>query len=286
MVNNNLSLLSVFLIIFLTISCTEKSVECNERSLRSISFDFESSLGDWVTLGGNIEARYAEAEISSEVAKSGINSVKFSVSPDSYVNKGVRAELTFDQMIEPGDETFYEYSLFIPADYQDVKSLNADNGKPNWQIFGQWHDQPDECIGESWDDFPGNSPPIALYYSYLTKSDPEYLKILSGPEFYDIYGSDSTWNDVSIMALEYGGRTIALQRIDKGEWIDFKFHIKWSRNNNGFIQAWVNDNAFTDGRVFGSNMLNNASHYFKFGLYRNPTIPYANVVYYDDVAIY
>lgn len=101
-----------------------------------------------------------------------------------------------------------------------------------------------------------------------------------------MYGFDPSWDEVSIFALVYGGETIALTAVQKDEWIRLKYHIKWSLEGDGFMQAWINEEPFTDGRVLGSNMLNKASHYFKFGLYRNPTIPFTNSIYYDSVEIY
>lgn len=282
-----LNTLAGFLFIISIYSCIESSVECDERELRSVSFGFESSLEDWINLGGNIEAKHAsDIEISADIFKQGSKSVKFTVSPASNINNGNRAELTFDQMIESGDETFYEYNLFIPTDYWDVSSLRADDGKPNWQILGQWHDQPDECLGETWEDIADHSPPIALYYNFLTLSDNEYTNLLSDPDFTEIFGMDPNWNDISTIALEYSGSVIAIHEIKKGEWVRLKFNIKWSEDSDGFIQAWIGQNAFTNGKITGSNMLNNASHYFKFGFYRNPTSPFTNKVYYDDLEIY
>jgi len=51
--------------------------------------------------------------MSNDVALSVPKFAKFMVSPDSYLNEGVRSELNFDQQIEEGDETFYEYSIYI-----------------------------------------------------------------------------------------------------------------------------------------------------------------------------
>jgi len=127
---------------------------------------------------------------------------------------------------------------------------------------------------------------MALYYNYLTKTDHTYLAILSNPEIINIYGLDTTWNEVSVISIEYGGKTIAMAKVNKGEWISLKYHTKWSQKSDGFIQSWVNNKNFTDGVVSGSNMLNKASHYFKFGLYRNPNIPFTNSIYYDNLVIY
>ena len=260
------------------ISCKGgEEVECPERELQQIQFDFELELQDWVDLGGTVEMKNAgDVQITSDSFYSGSKAAKFTVSPDSYVNNGNRAELAFDQQIKEGEVTTYEYSVLIPSDYQDVNSLKAEDGKPNWQVLGQWHDQPDICLGETWNDLGSNSPPIAIYYSYLTKEDPEYLKILSGSEISEIYGADPNWDNVSVLTLDYGGKTIAISQIEKGTWYRLKFDIKWSQGDDGHIQVWINDEPFSDGLVSGSNMHNAASHYFKFGLYRNPTIPYTN----------
>lgn len=277
-------LVSLFL---LFLSCKNRNCDCPERNLRSISFGFESSLDDWLDLGGDIEVRdSSNIRLSSEKYYNGNKSVQFIISHDSYVNGGVRGEMSFDQMIEAGDETFYEYSFLIPTDYQDVSSLKAADGRNNWQILGQWHDQPDECLCEDWSSYQGNSPPIAIYYVFLDKSDSEYLKLLSNQDALSIFGMDTTWDKVAAISLEYYGKSIAIHNIEKGEWISLKFHIKWSLDDNGFIQVWKNQQPFTNGRIYGKNMLNNASHYFKFGLYRHPDIPFTNSIYYDKIEIY
>ena len=260
---------------------------CRDKPLGDMLFEFETNLEDWLALGGSGEAFQAtDIQISDDTAFTGLQSVKFTVSPESYVNGGNRAELTFDQGIEAGDETHYAYSLFIPHDYQDVASIEAADGAPNWQVVGQWHDQPDVCIGETWDDLAGNSPPIALYYLFLNKEDPAYGQLLTDPTIGDIFGVDTTWDQQSVLSLVYGNRTIAITPIEKGQWYRLNFDIKWSKEDDGFIEATINNQALTDGRVMGPNMLNLASHYFKFGLYRNPTIPYTNSLYYDEIAIY
>lgn len=278
-------ILTVFVLCFS--SCkSDKEVDCYEKELRAISFGFETSLNEWAALGGSGEmANETDIQITSDVAHAGSQSVKFAVSPESYVNSGVRAELTFDPRIREGDEIFWEYSVFIPVDYQDV-SLFDSTGTSNWQLMGQWHDQPDECNGQTWNTLPAQSPPIGIYYSFLSQSDPSYAELLSDAIQNNIFGVDSTWDEVSFLSLVYNNETIAIQKINKGEWNHLRFHTKWSTNNDGFIQGWINDTPFSNGLVNGKNMWNKASHYFKFGLYRNPTIPFTNEIYYDEVKIY
>lgn len=269
-------------------SCKKNDAEstCYEKELLSINFDFESTLEDWVNLGGSGDRKFeSDIEITNDHSSSGNSSVKFSVSQASYVNNGVRAELTFDQQIEEGDQTIYEYSFFIPNSYQDVWLKDA-YGQPNWQVIGQWHDQPDECIGETWNNYQGNSPPIAIYYNYFDQNDPSFQETMEDAISQNIFGLDTSWNQISTISLIYGGEPIAITQIEKGEWNRLKFRINWSTSNSGNIEAWINNSSFTNGIVYGKNMINKASHYFKFGLYRNPNITYTNTLYFDDINIY
>lgn len=281
-----LSTVLIISVLFFTSCKKDKNNDCYEKEVKHISFGFETALEDWVSLGGSGErANETDIEISSDTAYDGSKSVKFTVSPSSIVNSGVRSELTFDPNIQEGDELFWEYSVFIPADYQDVNLYDSSN-KVNWQLLGQWHDQPDACIGQTWSTLPSQSPPIGVYYSFLSNTDPSYNTLLQEAIDNNIYGIDSTWNNVSVLNLVYNNESIAIHKINKGEWVHLKFHTKWSTNNDGFIQGWINGDPFTDGLVHGKNMWNKASHYFKFGLYRNPTIPYTNKIYYDEIKIY
>lgn len=275
-------------IILLMGSCEkEERVDCYDKNLRSIEFGFESSIEKWITKGGSGERKFdSDIQISNEIPGNSKHSVKFTVSPDSYINSGNRAELTFDQQVEEGDETFYEYSLFIPHNYPDVNSMKDSEGIPNWQIMGQWHDQPDVCMDETWETHESRSPPIAVYYNYLLKTDPAFTDLLSDQETHKMHGVDTTWNEISTISLMYYNKLIAISDISNGKWLRLKFHIKWSTNNDGFIQAWINNHEWTNNKVYGRNMLNKASHYFKFGLYRNPSIPFTQIVYYDDIRIF
>jgi len=283
--------LPIFLILIMGlvfISCKDKCDDVDKPEKRSIEFGFETELDDWETLGGGGE-RYQDSdiEISSEIASEGTKSCKFTVTPDSYVNGGSRAELSFDQYAYEGDESWYQWSFFIPSDYSDVL-LEAEDGSPNWQALGQWHQQPVTCAGEDWDNFEGAglSPPVAVYYNYFTTDDPTYVEALNDPEITSLYGFDSQWNNVSAITISVGLESVAISQIRKGEWINMKFHILWSETENGYVEVWKNDTLITDGKVYKANMLNRASHYFKFGLYRNYRINNTQVVFYDDVKVW
>lgn len=110
----------------------DQVVDCTTKELRTLRFGFETNLGEWEALGGKIEVKdSSNITMSNDIALSGTKSAKFIVSPDSYLNGGVRSELSFDQQIEEGVETFYEYSIYIPTDYLDAPGLRASDGPPN-----------------------------------------------------------------------------------------------------------------------------------------------------------
>ncbi len=272
----------------LLLHCNDRVTHNDEPDIRSISFGFETTLQAWKDLGGGGErAHDSDIVITSHLSAEGERSCRFRVSPVSNVNGGTRAELTFDQHAVEGDTSRYRWSVFIPHNYPDVP-LKDSTGAPNWQIMGQWHQQPVFLDGEDWDNYSakGASPPIALYYNYFTKADPHYRAVRTDTAFTSIHGFDTAWNNVSTFTVSYAEEPVAVFIIDKGEWIELRFQIVWSQGSNGEMCVWKNDTVVTPGWVNGANMYNRASHYFKFGLYRNPHIDTVQHLYYDDIRIW
>ena len=179
-------------------------------------------------------------------------------------------------------------SFFIPDDWPRLP-LRAANRTPNWQVIGQWHQQPRSWLGESWDDaFPGagESPPIAFVYLYLDPNDPDYKRTLHDPRWNDIPGWDpNATGDYLMLTCGTPPLPIALHRLKRAHWNHIKIHIRWSQHNDGFVEAWLNNQPLMPGKHHGPNMWNEASHYFKFGLYRNPLITEKQIIYYDDLVI-
>ncbi|MGK7397372.1 MAG: heparin lyase I family protein [Candidatus Cyclobacteriaceae bacterium M3_2C_046] len=289
-----IQLTRLFLVIiplFCGLSCNNNSsVDPKPTELATVSFDFESSLDQWIDLGGSGERKFdSDIIITDELSPGQNQAVKFTVTPESVVGKGNRAELTFDQQAVEGQESWYEWWFFLPDSYQDV-ALEDAAGAPNWQVIGQWHQQPDFARGETWDNYPdaGKSVPIAFNYYYFSQKDPSYQALLQDPQIAQLHGFNTGWDEVSAIGLSYGDPpvSIAIHQISKNTWYKLKVHIRWSEQKDGFIQAWIDEQEFTDGRYFGLNMLNSQSHYFKFGLYRNPNIPYTNSIFYDDIRIW
>ncbi len=269
-------------------SCRDGCANIIPPDKLSIDYGFEAEITGWSDLGGSGE-RYQDSDIcsSSDYASEGSNSCKITVTPESYCNGGSRAELVFDQNAYEGYETWNQWSIYIPLDYPDA-SLEADDGTPNWQILGQWHQQPVVCQGEDWLNFTGQgaSPPVSLNYDFISSTDPVFQEITSSGIYNDVYGFDSSWDNVSVLTVSVMNKPVAFSRIEKGEWIKIKFHILWSQSDNGYVEVWKNNNLITDGKHYSCNMLNRESHYFKFGLYRNYRINNTQIIYVDDVKIW
>lgn len=268
--------------------CQPKEVEISCEA-NQVNFDFENSLQHWVDTGGSGESAF-ENDItqSKEFAANGEHSVKFTVSPESYVANGNRAELTYDDGAVAGEEKWYSWKILIPSNYPDTPMRDAEF-EPNWQLMGQWHQQPVVQDGETWENFTGQgeSPSVGINYYYLAANDSDYQNLKKDEKMLAVPGFDPSWDDVSVFFLTYGTPPVpvAITQIEKGQWIDVLVNIHWSEGEEGYIRTWINGEEITDGKTYGPNMWNRASHYFKFGLYKNPDIPHTNIVYYDDVKI-
>lgn len=70
-------------------------------------------------------------------------------------------------------------------------------------------------------------------------------------------------------------------RFELGKWHDFVFHVKWSPDNDGFIQAWNDGEKIVDFKGSTENQ-DEVGPVFKFGLYRDDS-PKAYVAYFSDV---
>jgi hypothetical protein len=272
----------------LLLACLPKApaAESSREAKGETHFDFEGALEDWIALGGSGEAAHEEdITLSTEHARRGRSAVRFRVSPSSRVARGTRAELTFDAGQQEGETGRYAWSLLLPHDYPDVW-MEDEEGAPNWQVMGQWHQQPDPGGGESWDRYPGRgeSPPVAFTYYRLDEADPNYRALREDPRMPAVHGYDPAWRDESVLMLTYGTPPlpVAVRAISKGAWIEVEIEIHWSTRSDGWVEAWIDGEPLTEGRVQGPNMWNPHPHYLKLGLYRNPDIAVEQVVYYDS----
>lgn len=257
--------ISLFPFMVAAFAIVQTQIEANETQWQPItSFVGDFERGDWSGWGVREAAREDSLQIVTDPVRGGRYAAQFTVRPGDYISNGNRAEISYDNRDFPGSEGWYAWSFFVPSDYTETE------WKPKlWQCIGQWHDQPNKEAGETWKDFPGHSPSIAVYYTFK--------------------------NGVSAIELWYGSyqkgdiqKIIANAPIEKGRWNDLAFHIGWSPKDDGFIEAFLNGQPWTlpdekEHKFFGANMWNAYPHYLKIGLYRHKEFTTTNWVYFDEV---
>jgi hypothetical protein len=140
----------------------------------------------------------------------------------------------------------YSFSIFLPPDFPVVSTR---------LVIAQWKQ---DC--ES-DDCNPDNPVIALRYA----SGEFFVTLQVGPNLTVLYSQKE-----SIL----------------NQWQDFKFHIRFSRNHNGGVKAWLNGKQIIDfdgvtaySKTFGYDYPGN--FYFKVGLYRD-TMPQPMTIFIDD----
>lgn len=207
--------------------------------------------------------------LSPVESRLGTSAINMTVAPDDTVAKKNRSEFKIFNHDPLGTEVWYGWSMKIPSDFIEETA--------GFQVMGQFHDYPDTINGETWASYPGRSPTISFNY-----------------------GSDGT---NSKLLFKYGCDTIQLNThinktiidtilINKGEWNDFIFHIRWGLGSSGYVEAWHNGNHITPYNVdsgnykfYGPNRYNTVPTYLKLGIYRNWGFTSTNSVHYDEIRI-
>ncbi len=231
-------------------------IENDDFSLLSTDFETQDIFPPWEK-----QCNPESFSIVTENPRKGNQCAMFSIDSSEYWTspysgfKCARSEIQIFKVAPAQKEVYYGWSVKIPLDYIESS---------DWQVIGQFHDQPDVENGETWDNYPANSPPVSLTYKNgkvgLTVNIP--------------YGK--------------GSEVISERSITKGQWTDVILRIYWSTNANGYIEAWINDVPMTDNtgtitRYIFRNLYNNSGNYLKIGLYRSNEIKSKNVVYFDEI---
>ncbi len=212
----------------------------------------------------------------SQPAQGTDQALQLTVRGDQVINKGNRAEVSFTDSDPLCQQAWTRWHFMIPTDFVDAPADQL-----RWQIIAQWHDQPDTSLGQSWENYPGNSPMLALSYGTYAA---EHQKKL------DEVGIEIVFQPGDpIVTLIYGvgdaSKLVGVARLSKGQWYEVTAHTYFSLGEDGFAGFWLNGEALVnsaDGYARGRNMFNRAPAYLKMGIYRNPELKDDNSIYLDE----
>ncbi|MBN2755211.1 MAG: heparin lyase I family protein [Candidatus Goldbacteria bacterium] len=260
------NLLALILVLFMT-SCKSPSVNINEPGtqpydygeLALLNLDFNSqTYSPWE---GQYTADGVNFSYDETGAYEGSHCGKFKIGADGDLwtspNTGLQSARSELQLFNtaPSDTELY-YSWYIRLDSSYTES-------DNWQVIGQFHDQPDPALGETWSTYPAHSPPLAYKYR-------------NGNLIISVY----SWDTNSVM-------DIASVPLSKGVWHRIKTRVFWSTESTGFVEVWLDgvpiESASAITRYTAKNCFNNAGNYIKIGLYRSNNITTEGIVYYDNI---
>lgn len=128
------------------------------------------------------------------------------------VNKGINTP-----------DYWYGFSLYIPSPHSRLQVRNLNN---LWQIFFQIHARP---IDDNWSTYIGLSPPLALEIDPITD--------FTGDILVKIRGTNKPYpqnrNDLTTLIKP-------IFKYQTDQWIDFVVQGRFTSDNNGFINIWVN----------------------------------------------
>jgi hypothetical protein len=198
-------------------------------------------------------------ELQSRIVRNGHGAVKISVHSNDKFEAGIngnsdseRAELMEARTLVSKDDDAdeYSFSIFFPPDFPIV---------PTRLVVAQWKQYCPESIPICSD----GSPVLAIRY---------------------IGGVLRITQD-----LEKKFIVLYQQKTDlRNRWLDFKFHVRFSPNQNGRVKVWLDAKQLVDFKGITANSENsatgypNAGHfYFKMGLYRN-VMAEPMAIYFDE----
>lgn len=178
----------------------------------------------------------------------------------SKVHGGIRAEISVGYPFQQGETVRYSWRFMLPNDFI------SDAPKNRWWIIGQWHDQPDKKVGETWEKFRSLSPPVLLGLGEL---DGKLAISLS-------YGPTNE---------KLKPRVVGPIFLERGKWHTITFVIRWSQGPDGKALVFLDDHSKPAMTAVGPNMNNDYEHYLKLGMYRHPDIATDSWIYVDDLEI-
>jgi len=210
---------------------------------------------------GFFEQSYAlpRATIVNTVARDGGTSLRLHTEPgDANVagsGTSERDDLSLGQIYGEGMEQWWAHSVLLPDDYDvPVRPTDADW---NWTVLFDFHHT--GSTGQAnfmvvvENDLPGSAALLRLRgFGGATVND-------------GAYGNDTG---------KYGA---VIGPVVKNVWYDFVYHVRWSSNGDGFMQAWMNGVKKLD--FVGATLYAGQGCYLKLANYHTATGKASSVVH-------
>jgi len=197
------------------------------------------------------------------------NCLRFELNYYDRVASNCRSELRRAPLQQLG-EYWFGLSIFLPTDYEPDTEYKR-------ECITQWHNIPDEDLGEAW-----GSPPVML----LTKGDGTY-------SLRCVWDTSRVTSDATNTKVqEYIDLGSYLE--DKGIWVNWVYHMKWGwlSSHNPVFEVYKNGLKVVDRNGMPNTTNDEKAPYFKMGIYKsswtNATTAPAitkSVVYFDNVKV-
>ncbi|MEZ5099299.1 MAG: polysaccharide lyase [Thermoleophilia bacterium] len=208
---------------------------------------FEAALDrQWTDVHVQADDRIA---LVADPVRLGKRSARFEVRPGDTVNPkwgGELAQVLQTTEEQAGQESWWAWSVLFPEDFPTTSG---------WCVFAEWHQT-------GLPNVPQGPAPINF-----DCSDDGYRLIVRG-------GDEPDWEQ----------RVFPLPQLERGQWHDFLFHVRWSPDPDGFVQLWI-DGEEVIPRTSLRTSYRDQGLYLKAGLYRDAS-PDTAVLYLDGFRRY
>ena len=206
--------------------------------------NFETgSFNQW-SLG--VQALQGPAQVVSTRARDGNHSARFEVRPNPDPNGpgGERSEVLTGTGERAGAESWWAWSTYFGEDFRPTEGTH-------WNIFTDWHNT-------------APSGQANVHFEVNTLTSPWTIQMRT-------FGGQQDQNQ----------RIFELSDFKRNAWVDFVFHVRWSPDNTGFVEAWV------DGQPVlpltnTPTIYEGQGVYLKQGLYRARS-SMTSVLYHDGM---
>ncbi|MCF2501477.1 polysaccharide lyase [Dyadobacter chenhuakuii] len=219
------------------------------------SYNFNETIGEWAERNTCCDW---SATLTDSVKRNGLRSARIELRKGDLSQGAPWSE--FGLSPNKNREEWYAFSVYFPRSF--VKDTIEES-------IVQWQALPDFSKGEKW-----RSPPLLLG----VLNDSIVLEVRSDSKEVNHQG-DYTFNRLN------------LGRLDKEQWLDWVFHIRWSYDNTGVIEVWKNGKLVLQ-RINEPNAYNDAMYpYFKIGLYKwgwerkSKTVTNSRIMFIDEVKV-